>query len=346
MPTKYIDEIINFENNSMKIANADIQFFQSYTKSSSKNIAHKNTKREFWLKKTAPETTTTTNGVQDPSNVQPNKKCPRNKNKPNTILKTPSFLSQTNPSNRPREPKSEKIPSSKIEVLPVVPKTHLGKFNYYSPLTNQFTRSMVQPYLEEQKLSTIEGRMSIQQVLTKQRNEAPANDCITPPLPPADGTWKTIHETNVVRVETAPSDDIPATFPKVFPALSKMRANSQPPKSSKVTTVGVTVTIKTYNKMLVDEEKFILAMLQSIQMIDQRASLAPYEYLHDQPTDVTTDNIYSVKDLTEKDRTTYIEHPIQKLGSQEYSARLVFNTTMPMMHILFEKSVKDWFRQE
>ena len=143
MSKNYIGKNTKIVSNSMMIANADIQFFRTYTKPSSKNIAHQNSKREFWVKKNAPEMTTTTSDVHLLRNPQKNHKDLSNKNKLKTTFKQHSALSGTHPSNHQSKLSIEKIPLSSITLPPGVSKTLPQYFNYYSPLTNEFTRSMV-----------------------------------------------------------------------------------------------------------------------------------------------------------------------------------------------------------
>ena len=259
----------------------------------------------------------------------------------NIIVKTQKIQAQINLNKAVQLRSGNKHTENKVNIIDKISKQHPFK-----SIQVQIINKM-HPYTEK-KGEKLE-RLSFQQMVNEQNKEetervTKEKTCIAPPSPAADGAWTEVKETkapdegNSKRKE---SDVYPINLPEEsYPTPNDSHHIN-------LTNVGVTIYLKLPNAAKENNNRFVQAMLLCMKLKDPYTTLIPYEYRKDLTNIKTSDILSEVKtEDTEIDFSKYMEGLVRKRNIQEFTARLVFQTSMPMIDILSDIRVKDWLKQE
>ena len=199
--------------------------------------------------------------------------------------------------------------------------------NFYSPLSDAY----IQPIMN----------------LTAATNALAQSDAKTemtsPPPPNEDGAWVEVVPSNQKNKNDTDDDSkTPTVFPSVFPTSLAAKLSDTMPDMEMIES-GFNLTIKLKHNMTVDPKTLVKAMLLSLHIADPWAGLRPIT-----PGTVKHDKV--LRTMSDVDEIAsyhlYLDQPIRRAISREYTVRMKTNSSIPVWDILCNPLVKEWHKIE
>ena len=214
---------------------------------------------------------------------------------------------------------------------------HHYSYNYFSPLSDNYIHKMSST--DENITTPVHPSPPI--LRTTFQDVIRLNTYTPPPLPSTNGDWTLVTPLREP-IEHQQKIDKNPEFPSVFPTTAAPKTTSQI-DDVELNELGMNINIKLTHNMYIEPKKLIKAMLAVLQTVDAWAGLRPIEQGNIQGNKVLRTN----GDVDEiSTYHYYLDTPLRKNLSKEYTVRLKTETSIPLHTIIAQPLVREWFNIE
>ena len=211
--------------------------------------------------------------------------------------------------------------------------------NYYAPISDH------QPSHPNMNNEDNENNTPLPSIMTTPRTTFQdvirLNTYTPPPLPLQNGDWTLVAPTRELQDQepvNRKQQDFPSVFPTTVADKHTLDVEDVPMIQS-----GMNIRIKLTHNMQVDPKKLIKAMLACMQTVDAWAGLRPIETGKVKDNKVLRTNSDVDEIITYH---YYLDNPLRKNLSKEYTVRLKTETSLPLLSIINQPLVREWLNIE